>query len=208
MKQIFMLMTLLLCIFSLSGAYAITILECVDAAGNSSFQDHCPPGTTPASSRDIRTGTQETGKTTSAKKPAEAAATGDATIIFYTTSTDCDACMVYKGVLDMYGANYTAKDISTDLAVRQELKDKSGGTGTSVSVPTVIMNDQVISGFSKEALVKALEGAGYRKPGAETAATAAPEKEAGAEAEIETDTETDLELEPESELPVETESLE
>ena len=179
MKYIPILLTLLFCTLGLPAAYAVTILECVDAAGNSSFRDHCPPGTTPASARDIKTGAQETTKGTATgtttKKPTAEEGAGDATITFYTTSTECDACLVFKGVLDSYGASYTTKDISTDLATRQELKDKSDGTGTSVSVPTVILNDQVISGFNKETLVKALEGAGYRKP--EPAAVPAPEIE-------------------------------
>ena len=170
-----MLITLLFCTLGLPGAYAVTVLECVDEAGNSTFQDHCPPGTKPASTRDIKTGAQDTAKGTSAKKPAAEEGTGNAAITFYTTSTECDACLVIKGVLDAYGASYTTKDISTDLATRQELKDKSGGTGTSVSVPTVIMNDQVIAGYSKDALIKALETAGYKKP--EPVVTPAPETE-------------------------------
>ena len=185
MKHIPTLLTLLLCTLSLPGANAVTVLECVDAAGNSTFQDHCPPGTTPASARDIKTGAPDSAKQTSAKEPAQAEETGDATITFYTTSTDCDACLVIKSVLDKYGASYTTKDISTDMAVRQELKDKSGGTGSSVSVPTVIMNDQVISGYSKDALVKALEDAGYKK--SEPAAAPAPETEQSSELETESE---------------------
>ena len=182
------LMILLLCTLGLPGAYAVTVFECIDEAGNSTFQDHCPPGTTPANERKIPTGAQDDKAAPAAtKKPEEAEGTGDATITFYTTSTECDACLVIKAILDKYGASYTTKDISTDLAVRQELKDKSGGTGTSVSVPTIIINDQVIAGFNKEALAKALEGAGYKK--AEPAAAPAPETEA----------------EPESEQPLETE---
>lgn len=186
------LIILLFCTLGLPGAaYAVTVFECIDEAGNSTFQDHCPPGTTPANERNIKTGAQDdTAAAATTKKPEGAEGTGDATITFYTTSTECDACLVIKALLDKYGASYTTKDISTDLAVRQELKDKSGGTGTSVSVPTVIINDQVIAGYNKEGLVKAMEGAGYKK--SEPAAAPAPETEA----------------EPETEQPLGTESPE
>jgi glutaredoxin len=172
MKPILIFITLLFCTLSLPAVYAVTVLECVDEAGNSTFQDHCPPGTTPASQRDIKTGAPDATADTSAKKPEPTPGTGNATITFYTTSMECDACMVIKSVLSKYGASFTEKDISTDLAVRQELRDKTGATGTTVSVPTVIINDQVITGFNKEAVAKALEDAGYKKP--ESAAAPAP----------------------------------
>lgn len=185
MKHTPIFMTLLLCTLSLPGAYAVTVFECIDEAGNSTFQDHCPPGTTPANERKIPTGAPDAAPEASAKVPELAEGTGNASITFYTTSTECDACLVIKATLDKYGANHTAKDISTDLAARQELKDKSGGTGSSVSVPTVVINDQVITGFNKEALASALEKAGYKKP--DEPAPPAPEIEAETEQPLETE---------------------
>jgi len=185
MKHITTTMTLLLCTMCLSKANAVTIYECVDEAGNSTFQDHCPPGTTPANERDIKTGggTEGTAETAPEAKPEVPAGGGGGDITFYTTSTECDACLVIKSTLTTYGASFAEKDISKDMDARQELKDKTGAT-SSVSVPTVIIGDQVISGFNKEALVKALENAGYSKPEPESApaapgqtpVTAAPEE--------------------------------
>jgi glutaredoxin len=167
-------MPLLLGTLILPGAYAVTVLECIDEAGNSTFQDHCPPGTTPASQRDIKTGAQDAATKASTNKPEPTKGTGNATIIFYTTAMECDACLVIKSILDKHGASYTTKDISTDMAARQELQDKAGGgTGSPVSVPTVIINDQILAGFNKDALTKALEDAGYNKP--ESATAPAPE---------------------------------
>ena len=170
MKHIPMFLILLLCALSQHGAYAVTVLECVDEAGNSTFQDHCPPGTTPASQRDIKTGVSDTAAEATAKKPEQAEGTGSATITFYTTAKECDACLVIKDVLGQYSASFTEKNIDADMAARQELMDKAGGgTGAPVTVPTVIINDQVITGFNKDALVKALENAGYKKPETEAA---------------------------------------
>ena len=162
MKHTATIMTLLLGTLCLPKAHAVTVLECVDEAGNSTYQDHCPPGTTPANKRDIKTGTSEAATAPAAPGKKEATPSGG-DIIFYTTSTECDACLVIKATLTKYGASFTEKDISTDMAVRQELKDKTGAS-SSVSVPTVIIGDQIISGFNKEALSKALENAVYSKP--------------------------------------------
>jgi len=170
MKHILIFVTLLLCALNLPAVYAVTVLECVDEAGNSTFQDHCPPGTTPASQRDIKTGASNAATDASAKKPEQEKGTGNATITFYTTSSECDACLVMKSVLSKYGASFTEKDINKDMEARKELNDKAGGSGASV--PTVVINDQVIAGFNKEAVAKALEDAGYKKP--ESAATPAP----------------------------------
>ena len=193
MKNITTMMTLLLCTMCLAKANAVTIYECVDEAGNSTFQDHCPPGTTPANERDIKTGAagEETEETAAPAAAAETPAAGGP-ITFYTTSTECDACLVIKSTLDKYGASYTEKDISTDLASRQELKDRTGASG-SVSVPTVIIGEQVISGFNKEALSSALESAGYARPAAPAAVTPPGQRAApapGTEPVTETEEET------------------
>ena len=144
------LLTLLLCTFCLPAAHAVIILECVDEAGNSTYQDHCPPGTTPAHARDIKTGQQDTA-TAEPAAPKQPTAPSGAAITLYTTSLECDACLVIKSVLSKYGASFTEKDISSDMTARKELMDKTGGSG-SASVPTVIIGDQVIAGFNKEAV--------------------------------------------------------
>jgi len=160
MKHITTMMTLLLCTICLTKAHAVTIYECVDEAGNSTFQDHCPPGTTPANEQEIKTGAAE--EEAAPEDTAEAPTEGGGDITFYTTSMECDACVIIKSTLTKYGAGFTEKDISTDMAVREELRNKTGGT--SAVVPTVVIGDQVITGYNKDALSKALENAGYTKP--------------------------------------------
>lgn len=174
-------LTLLLASLFMIQAEAVTVYECVDEEGNTTFQDRCPPGTTPANEMNIRSGGAGAAEdTTTAAAPAEAPAPagGGGEILFYTTSTNCDACVLFKDTLNKYGAGFTEKDISTDLAVREELKQKSGATG-SVLVPTVIIGTQVISGFDKAALAQALEAAGYSKP-APPAVPVAGQQPAGA----------------------------
>ena len=168
MKHIPLFLILLLCALNQRAAYAVTVVECVDEAGNSTFQDFCPPGTTPASQRDIKTGVPDTAAEAATQTPGQTEGTGNAAITFYTTAKECDACLIIKDVLGQYGASFTEKNIDSDMAARQELMEKAGGgAGTPVTVPTVIINDQVISGFSKDTLVSALEKAGYKKSGGE-----------------------------------------
>ena len=175
MKHTANLLILLLCTLCLPKTYAVTVLECVDEAGNSTFQDHCPPGTTPATTKDIKTGQPDADAVAADTPTAKATPSpSSANITFYTTSTECDACLVIKSMLTKYGASFTEKDISTDMAVRQELRDKTGASGNTVSVPTVIIGDQIIAGFNKEALSKALESAGYANPEPAAASPPAP----------------------------------
>jgi glutaredoxin len=142
-------------------APAVTIFECVDEAGNSTYQDRCPPGTTPANEKDFRTGSGDS-------KPAATpgAAPPDVEILMY-SAPNCDACLILRGVLDEYKAPYTDKNINAGDEVKRELQEKVGGAET-LTIPTIIVGETVIAGFKKDNLISTLEQAGFKKPVAET----------------------------------------
>jgi glutaredoxin len=50
------------------------------------------------------------------------------------------------------GATYEEHDVAADLAARKEMFDKSHQMG----VPVIVVDEQVIVGFDKEALKKAI----------------------------------------------------
>jgi glutaredoxin 3 len=152
MKQsLFGFSAILLCLTSVS-APAVSIFECVDEAGNSTFRERCPPDTTLAGEKKFYTG----GKKSDTDVP-------DIAITLYTVP-DCDACDVVKNVLSDYGANFTEKNIENNVELQTELMEKSGG-GATLSVPTIIVGEKVIVGFNKQNLTSTLEEAGLRKPG-------------------------------------------
>jgi glutaredoxin len=76
------------------------------------------------------------------------------------TVTDCDACDLVRMQLQNRDVPYTEKDSATDVEVQTELKAKAG----TLSVPTVTIGNQVLSGYNKMALDNALDEVGYLSP--------------------------------------------
>lgn len=143
-------------------AYAVTIYECVDEAGNSVFQDRCPPGTTSAGEKKFRTGSEVP------ETPASPAGTSpDVDITLYSTP-ECDACLILRGVLEQYSAVFSEKNINRSDEVKRELQEKMGGA-TTLTIPTIIIGEKIIAGFKKDELISTLEGAGFSKPKPEEA---------------------------------------
>jgi glutaredoxin len=161
MKKHFVLMSGWIFLVAASQVPAVTIYECVDDAGNKTYQDRCPPGTTPVTEKNIRTGPGSSTKTVGAGTQVP-----DVEILMY-SAPECDACMILRGVLDEYKAPYTDKNINASDEVKRELQEKAGGSST-LTIPTVIVGESVIAGFKKSELVSALEQAGFKKPVVET----------------------------------------
>ena len=152
MKQLVSGISAILFCLTSANLFAVSIYECVDEAGNRTFQERCPPGTTLAGEKKFYTGTGV----------AEGAAP-DVAVTLYLVP-DCDACDVVRNVLSDYGARFTEKNIENNVELQTELMEKSGG-GATLSVPTVIVGEKVIVGFNKQGLTSTLEEAGFKKAG-------------------------------------------
>ncbi len=72
-------------------------------------------------------------------------------IILYTTPT-CAFCPLVKKFLEEKGVEYEEIDVSEDEKARQEMIEKSG----QMSVPVVIIGDDVITGFDKKKIEESL----------------------------------------------------
>jgi glutaredoxin len=143
---------LLLSLVALPALAAVTVVECVDADGTSSFRDKCPPGTTKTGDKKL------TGVTPNkAKTAAEVAATNP---VFLYTVPNCDACDLVRNALSTRGIPVTEKNVEDNSANQDELKAKAG----SLTVPSVIVGATVLSGYNRSALDNALTQAGYPLP--------------------------------------------
>ena len=69
----------------------------------------------------------------------------------YSTST-CPYCNMAKDFLKENNIEFKEYDVSEDTEARNEMLEKSGQMG----VPVIIIDEQVIIGFNKEAIKKAL----------------------------------------------------
>lgn len=70
---------------------------------------------------------------------------------------ECPACDLTRLYLESLLVPFAEKAVHEDAALQQELKDRSGG----LLVPTVIIGDAVIDGYSKSALYETLSDKGY-----------------------------------------------
>lgn len=145
---------LLLALVALPTTAAVTVVECVDADGTSSFRDKCPPGTTKTGDKKL------TGVTPNrAKTAAEVAASMP---VFLYTVPNCDACDLVRNALSNRGVPVTEKNVEDNSANQDELKAKAG----SLTVPSVVVGGTVLSGYNRSALDNALNQAGYPVPAA------------------------------------------
>jgi glutaredoxin 3 len=69
----------------------------------------------------------------------------------YSTPT-CPYCIKAKNFLDENNISYQSIDVSTDPEAAKEITEKSGQMG----VPVLEINDEIIVGFDREAISRAL----------------------------------------------------
>lgn len=73
-------------------------------------------------------------------------------IIVY-TQNECPPCQIIKMFLNEFGFSYTEKNINEDENSRQELTE----IYNSYSTPTIVIGEEVITGFDLERLRKVLD---------------------------------------------------
>jgi glutaredoxin-like YruB-family protein len=76
----------------------------------------------------------------------------DKKVVIYTTPT-CVYCKMSKEFFKKNNIAYEEKNVSTDMAAREEMVQKSHQLG----VPVIDINGEIIVGFNQEELMKALE---------------------------------------------------
>ncbi len=128
---------------------AVTVLECVDASGATSFRDKCPPGMTKAGEKKLYGQTKDTDRT------IEDIAR-DAPVTLYSVP-NCDACDLVRSRLNAHQLPFTEKDVQDNADVQEEMKASTGG----LTVPAVLVGKKVLTGYSSDALEGALLEAGY-----------------------------------------------
>lgn len=162
MKTLMSGLVLGLALVALPALAAVTVVECVDADGTSSFRDKCPPGTTKAGDRKLLGVSNNKAKTA-----AEVASTNP---VFLYTVPNCDACDLVRNALSTRGIPVNEKNVEDNSANQDELKAKAG----NLTVPAVIVGSTVLTGYNRSALDNALNQAGYPAPAAAGAGAAKP----------------------------------
>ncbi len=154
MKKFMTGCVLLFSLAALTAWGAVTVVECVDAGGNTSFRDKCPPGTTKAGHK-VLLGVSPT----KAKSTREI--TTDNPVVLYSVP-NCDACDLVRNALSTRSTPFNEKNVQDDAASQNELKSKTG----NLTVPSVLIGATVLTGYNRSALDSALNQAGYPRPDA------------------------------------------
>ncbi len=147
MKNLTSMFFLLTLTFATTHTIAgVNIVECEDEQGNRSFQKTCPPGSTMVSEKRFNTGASTD---TSTKQQSIRA-------IVYLVP-DCDACDEAKEFLSGRNIQTTEKNVKDDLELQAELTELVG----ALKVPTTVIGDEVLTGYSRSSYIAALEAAGH-----------------------------------------------
>lgn len=128
-------------------ALGVSIHKCEDDQGNVTYQDRCPPGTTAVESKNYRVKNGDDNAGTAASGP----------LTLYVVP-DCDACVQVEEFLAARGIPVNKKDVKDNVELQDELKEAAG----ELSVPALIINDDVVMGYDRNTLSNALSNAGYQ----------------------------------------------
>jgi len=136
---------------------ALTILECVDSDGSTSFRDICPPGMTIKNRKVVGRKSPEPGPEDT--RSIDEIASANPVRLF--VAPNCEACDLVRKLLAARNVPFAEKDASQDAEVQAEL---AGVTDGPLTVPTVTIGDLKFTGYNKIELDAALNGAGFPPP--------------------------------------------
>lgn len=130
----------------------------VDENGNVTYQDRPPP--------------DQSGQVQTLEQPPEPQAEAggrpglpDVDLTLYSIEA-CDACDLVRDLLNERGLPFTEKDAEANVEVQNELKEVAG----VLSVPALVIGDQVLTGYNKGLIQNELDEAGFPADGQATAA--------------------------------------
>jgi len=121
----------------------------VDEDGNVTYQDRPPPD---------ESGKVQTFQQSLERSAGEGAgvALPDVDVTLYSIEA-CDACDLARELLNERGLPYTEKNAESDVEVQEELREVAG----VLSVPVLVIGDEVLTGYNKALILNELEEAGF-----------------------------------------------
>ena len=143
----------LLLLLANSGLGAANLYKWVDSDGNITYQDEPPPS-------DVDYEKQVFSEPVSALESEVSAAIEEAArlnpVSLYTIPA-CEVCDLVRLYLEKNTIPFVEKNVQSSVALQQELDEKTG----QLSVPTLLVGDEVLDGYSKNAIKKTLAEKGY-----------------------------------------------
>gem|GEM_PF-847057 len=146
------------CLLGPGESTAGTLYKWVDEDGRVSYQDRPPVDvkdfeSADMSDRDVGRLLQQDPE----EKREQVIETQPVTIY---VADNCDACDTLRVYLEKRQIPFTEKDLNKDEDARRELMDVAG----KLQVPATTIGKDLVWGYSRSGLTKALEQAGYEEP--------------------------------------------
>ncbi|MEM7466006.1 MAG: glutaredoxin family protein [Pseudomonadota bacterium] len=135
-----------------STSGAVTIVECVDTNGDTTFAERCPAGWTKKGEKEIR------GVRKAADEEVSIDEIAKAHPITLFAVANCEACTLVRNQLKARDIPFTEIDVNNDQEKYEQLTAATGGAAT---VPTLTIDDKVLTGHNSASLDAALADAGY-----------------------------------------------
>lgn len=133
-----------------TGVHAGKLYKWVDANGKVSYQDKPPPEDNGKIER------KELSQEKSAQPEGLDELAERVPVVLYAIPK-CASCDMARNYLKTRGVPFADKDASSDTAAQAELRKRAG----SLSVPTIVIGDKVITEYSQAWLESELNQAGY-----------------------------------------------
>lgn len=134
-------------------AYGGSLYKWVDENGNVTYQDTPPPDNVEFEESEIDS--PNTPVTDDVGRLIEQAALENP-ISLYTVPV-CDNCDLVRLLLEKNAIPFAEKDVRTNIAMQDELQQRTG----ALTVPTLIIGDKILDGYSRAAITSALFDAGF-----------------------------------------------
>ncbi|MEM7193553.1 MAG: glutaredoxin family protein [Pseudomonadota bacterium] len=137
-------------------ALSANLYKWVDEEGNVTYQDTPPPGNVEFEAQEYTV----PGEAETEVAPDNALAMEDAArenpVSLYTVPA-CDVCDLVRLFLENRRIPFVEKNVQSSIPLQQELQVKTG----DLSVPTLIVGESSIDGYSKTAITSLLESKGF-----------------------------------------------
>ena len=151
-KLTLMISMLALVCYLPTTALGLTVVECVDKSGDSTFAERCPPGTQKKSEKQLRGLPSNDDAEVSIEEIAK-----DHPVTLFSVE-NCEACSMVRTQLQARDIPFTEIDVGSDQEKYEQLTTATGGSAT---VPTLTVDGKVLTGYNSASLEDALNAAGY-----------------------------------------------
>lgn len=147
--------------FAAAVAQSGTMYKWVSKDGKVSYHDQPPPSASDYRVEEKKLGSKDRTEPTGAVEKSP--------VVLY-SAPKCASCDLARIYLEKRKIPFTEKNVESDPKLQEELKAKAG----TLSVPTILVGEKVMSGYLESLLEGELNAAGYPKTEAATEKTEKP----------------------------------